>query len=474
MIITRKIELTLEGSKEEKEYTLSIIKEAYKEVPRLSNLAVTEIFLNDLMVGKVARALEGYEEGLKEFEDKVLSALEDIKENNIKIRENKKKDLTDKQLKNQEAKKKKLLTDYETAKKKKNKYIGDRNKEARDLYKDGFGDTVQNSVYKKLRYEAPHLSSDIASIISAELNSYSKNIWKIKLGMERIKMFSIGMPIPVKSSSIKMTLDKGETYIKWNSNILKLRFGQDKNNNKIVIDRILDGTYKLCNSKVQYIPKKNKIFLLACIDIPEKENKFREGRILGVDLGIKYPVYYSVNNSEEIRGSIGSYEDFFRVRTQMQSRKKRLQANLKNSSGGSGRKKKMSAMKQFENKERLWARTYNHAISKGVIDAALKNECGVIAMEDLTKTGFDKDSIILRNWSYYELTQFIEYKAIKEGIEVIKVDPSYTSQGCSKCSHIDKENRQTQERFKCTSCGYTENADYNASKNISRRAEGKF
>jgi transposase len=60
----------------------------------------------------------------------------------------------------------------------------------------------------------------------------------------------------------------------------------------------------------------------------------------------------------------------------------------------------------------------------------------------------------------------VENKAKELGIKVIFVDPQYTSQRCSRCGHIDKENRLTQARFVCTACGFEENADYNASQNL--------
>ena len=58
--------------------------------------------------------------------------------------------------------------------------------------------------------------------------------------------------------------------------------------------------------------------------------------------------------------------------------------------------------------------------------------------------------------------------AEREGITVRYVEPAYTSQTCARCGHIDKENRQTQERFICTKCGFELNADHNAAINIAR------
>ena len=57
----------------------------------------------------------------------------------------------------------------------------------------------------------------------------------------------------------------------------------------------------------------------------------------------------------------------------------------------------------------------------------------------------------------------------KYGITVSLTNAEYTSQQCSKCGHIHKDNRKTQEKFKCIHCGYEENADLNASINIKER-----
>ena len=57
----------------------------------------------------------------------------------------------------------------------------------------------------------------------------------------------------------------------------------------------------------------------------------------------------------------------------------------------------------------------------------------------------------------------------KYGITISLTNAEYTSQQCSKCGYIHKDNRKTQERFKCIHCGYEENADLNASINIRKR-----
>ena len=53
---------------------------------------------------------------------------------------------------------------------------------------------------------------------------------------------------------------------------------------------------------------------------------------------------------------------------------------------------------------------------------------------------------------------------------LVRVNPAYTSQECSKCGHACKENRVTQSIFKCVSCGHEDNADLDAAKVIEGRS----
>ncbi len=65
----------------------------------------------------------------------------------------------------------------------------------------------------------------------------------------------------------------------------------------------------------------------------------------------------------------------------------------------------------------------------------------------------------------------MEYKAKRAGVPLVYVDPAYTSQQCSECSHIDLKNRVDQATFVCRSCGTLLHADDNASHNIARKGE---
>ena len=67
------------------------------------------------------------------------------------------------------------------------------------------------------------------------------------------------------------------------------------------------------------------------------------------------------------------------------------------------------------------------------------------------------------------LKQEVEHIARKYDIAVSTVQASYTSKMCPVCGCIEDENRPNQETFECIECGYNDNADFNAAKNIKNR-----
>ena len=291
-------------------------------------------------------------------------------------------------------------------------------------------------------------------------------------GERTITNYKRDYPLLTRGRDLKFQYKDDDIIIKWVNKIqFKVVLGSGKiKENKIelqyTLHKIINKEYKVGQSSLQF-DRNNNLILNLNLDIPyNPKNKTVEGRTLGVDLGIKYPAYMCLNDDTYKREHIGSIDDFLRIREQMQDRRRKLQHDLKFIKGGKGRKKKTQALDRLRDKEKNFATTYNHMISKNVVEFAKKNQCEYINMEKLTKDGFNNK--ILRNWSYYQLQQYIEYKAEREGIKVRYIDPAYTSQTCARCGHIDKENRQTQEKFICTKCGFELNADHNASINIAR------
>jgi transposase len=71
----------------------------------------------------------------------------------------------------------------------------------------------------------------------------------------------------------------------------------------------------------------------------------------------------------------------------------------------------------------------------------------------------------LHSWSFYQLEEFVRYKALEKGIIFKEVDPRHTSQKCSRCAYIRRQNRKG-SLFKCLQCNFTTDADRNAALNV--------
>ena len=182
------------------------------------------------------------------------------------------------------------------------------------------------------------------------------------------------------------------------------------------LNKVINKEYKVGQSSL-YFNKNNNLILNLNLDIPyTPNNEPVKDRTLGVDLGIKYPAYICLSDDTYKRQHLGSIDDFLKVREQMQRRRRNLQQALKVTKGGKGRTKKLQALDRLRENEKNWVKTYNHTMSKQIVEFAKKHKCEYINLEKLDKDGFgDK---LLRNWSYYELQNMIEYKAEREGIIV--------------------------------------------------------
>lgn len=199
-------------------------------------------------------------------------------------------------------------------------------------------------------------------------------------------------------------------------------------------------------------------FLYATCDIPAPEVRNPENGFLGADLGI-------VNIATTSDGTVHAGKHLNQVR----HRNRRLRGKLQKK----GTKSAKHRLRQLSGREARFAANTNHCISKQIVTEA-ERTCRGIALEDL---GGIRGRVRLRrpqrvtlhSWSFAQLGAFVAYKAARAGVAVAFVDPRHTSQRCSGCGHIDKNNRPDQARFRCTSCGFAEHADVNAARNIAAR-----
>lgn len=358
--------------------------------------------------------------------------------------------------------------------------------------KDFLQCSKQNSTYQLVSKEfKQYIPSDVLANLNQKIQeNYNNNQKKIEAGERALSTYKKGMEIPFsirENKRLKLFIKEEGIYLKWYKEILfRLEFGKDASNNRCIVERLIESDrqqknkgedYVANNSSIKLVKngKNTRIFLLLSIDIPAKKQVLDKEVVLGVDLGIKCPLYLAINKDDNFKMQIGDIEHFHNQRTMFQKRFKSLQ-KLMCTQGGHGRKKKLEPLEKLKEKERNWVHTQNHVYSREVIKQALKQNAGTIHMESLKDFGKDKEGYVkdeykylLRYWSYYELQSMIEYKAKLEGIEVKYIDPAYTSQTCSYCG--ERGERKKQEEFVCTNpqCkrrGEKINADFNAARNI--------
>ena len=445
MITVRKLKLTIVGDEETRNQQYKLIRDEQYQQYRALNLCMSLLSTYNILNNWNSGAENKLNSQIEKLNKKVEKNKNDLKKDNLK--ENRIKKINE-SIQTLTKEKEKLQQEYLSS----SEYRSDIDKKVKEMYIDDLYTVVQSQVNFK--------SKDMMSLVTQRAKKDFTTALKNGMAKGERSLTNYKRDFPL--------MTRGERWLKFEYD--KVVLGYKKNENSIelrhTLHKVINKEYKICDSSMQF-DRNNNLILNLTLDIPLNiKNEHIEGRTLGVDLGIKYTAYVCLSDDTYKRKSIGCAEDFIKFREQIRARRYRLQKQLSMVKGGKGRNKKLQALDRIKDKERNFVKTYNHMISKNVVEFAKNHKCESINLEKLTKYGFP--NMILSKWSYYELQNMIEYKAEREGISVKYVDPAYTSQTCSKCGHVDKENRTSQEKFKCIECGFELNADHNAAINIAR------
>ena len=161
---------------------------------------------------------------------------------------------------------------------------------------------------------------------------------------------------------------------------------------------------------------------------------------------------------------------------------RRLQRALSRCEPGSnGRKKRRQALARVYYRARIRRHHAIHRLTRKIV----KDHGKWLAVEDLDiqsmtasaagtldrsgcqvkqKSGLNR-SILDQNWGTF-ITQ-LDDKAASAGGQLVRVDPTHTTQQCSSCGGLpDKPLTLNDRWYQCTHCGYRDDRDVNASKNV--------
>jgi len=213
---------------------------------------------------------------------------------------------------------------------------------------------------------------------------------------------------------------------------------------------------KLGTMRIVY--KNNKIVAQIVYEAVEPAYN-SEGNVMGVDLGIKCPaVSYVSDGSVKFYGN-GRKNKY--MRRHYNCLRKKLQ-----------KAKHIDAVKRINDKEQRIMKDIDHKLSHDIVETAVAHNVKTIKLERLanirstTRTS-RKNTHSLHTWSFYRLTQYIEYKAKLAGIKVEYVNPVYTSQTCPVCGHV----HHAKDRNYVCKCGFHIHRDLLGAMNICNSTE---
>lgn len=261
--------------------------------------------------------------------------------------------------------------------------------------------------------------SGLNQVIAKTYKKESKDIW---MGKRSIRSYRNNIPMPVRFADIsrwEKTKDCNYKFFVYGTSF-KTWFGKDFSGNEEIMDRAMNGDYKLCDSSIQFDGK--KMFLLAVFSFDKDKVDLDKGKVADCHLSLQYPIV--IKEKKDKMFTIGSAEEYLHQRLAIKGAMRRIQKAARYNNGGRGRERKLQALDRFEKAEKNYVTNRMHNYSRELIKYCLKRGIGKIVLNNYSdvqgKTHEDSDEgkFLLASWSYYNLSDKIKYKAGLVGIDV--------------------------------------------------------
>ena len=241
---------------------------------------------------------------------------------------------------------------------------------------------------------------------------------------------------------------------------------------------------------------KKEIIVKFAVKVKKLPQPDSMNKVLGVDTNVKNNFFYCSSGKRFVARKklikyIADTDKKLKEAKNNKFKKEELEIKNNNSLNRKEKAEKLNELKKkrvFNKKERYMA-LRNNRRKKALMNYMTSQLCRYaksqgydqIVIEDLQFV-FSKCYITNKEFevNYNDLFSILRLRELKQVIPRIanrskyflsvSITPaSYTSQTCNVCGYIDKSNRPNQHTFKCKNCGHTDNADFNAAKNIRDR-----
>ena len=224
-------------------------------------------------------------------------------------------------------------------------------------------------------------------------------------------------------------------------------------------NQYLDGTWKFGLAKLLKSSGKWYLHISATKEVTDFDKQAVK-HVVGIDRGLRFLV-----TSYDEQGKTAFFDGQAIMRKRAKYQKLRAILQTKETKSAKRRLKKLSG------RENRWISDVNHCLSKTLVQKYGANT--LFVLENLNGVSFERTDLpkALRNqnksWAFYQLEQFLTYKAHLNNSEVVDVSAKYTSQRCPKCGVIKKDNRNHEKHeYHCDNCGYRSNDDRIGAMNI--------
>lgn len=220
---------------------------------------------------------------------------------------------------------------------------------------------------------------------------------------------------------------------------------------KIKLHRPITGISKTCTIRRQA----SKWYAYFSCEVGSKPLK-KSKKATGIDVGLES--FATLSNSEKIENP-----RFFKVdQKALAKAQKKLSKQTK---GTSGRHKAKKVVNRIHERISNRRNDFCHQTARKIV-----NRFGIICIEDLNinkmrENNFRSINRSIADVAWGQFARYLSYKAESADRLLVKVNPAYTSQTCSKCGY--RQAKKLSDRIHhCSYCSFEIDRDHNASLNI--------
>ena len=267
-----------------------------------------------------------------------------------------------------------------------------------------------------------------------------------KRDKSKINMYA-GSRVKIEDNYIYLNRSKDSSYSKEDH---KIKFKKHKTNHQI--GKITGFTIEKDNLGIYTIAITHKIYVF--------NTRTKTNKQVGIDLGLKELVICG-------DGMMIPNHNL----TKLNARKLKLEQRKlsKKAKGSKNRDKARLKVAKIHRKISNSRKDYNHKVSSTLVK--LYDFIGLESLQVKNMVKNSKLSKAISNVAWFQLTNFISYKADENQVSLKKINKWFpSSKTCSNCGSVKEKLSLSERTFHCSECGFELDRDINASINILKQA----